>query len=161
MLGAPPSDFIVPWSDASIRGHALERVLTQAQIRRVEARVARVWPPGPHALGAAAARVVEALVTSARRAPSVLAVLGGEFGARNRVGIVPCQLSPAGIAIIHHPAIGGIRGGFRSSVTNDLFCQLLKKHNLKLIHQFDSFGKDEAFSVQTYGDMITVFGKMA
>lgn len=70
-------------------------------------------------------------------------------------------LSPAGIAIIHHPAMGGARGGFRSSVTNDLFCQLLKKHNLKLIHQFDSFGKDNAFSVQTYGDMITVFGKMA
>lgn len=70
-------------------------------------------------------------------------------------------LSPGGIAIIHHPAMGGARGGFRSSVTNDLFCQLLKNHNLKLIRQFDSFGKDDAFSVKTHGDMITIFGKMA
>jgi len=70
-------------------------------------------------------------------------------------------LSPAGIAVIHHPAIGGIRGGFRSSVTNELFCQLLKKHNLTLIRQFDSFGKDDGFSVRTYGDMITVFGRTA
>ena len=49
-------------------------------------------------LGQAAARVVEALVTTSRRAPSVLAVLGGEFGVRNRVGVLPCFLSPAGIA---------------------------------------------------------------
>jgi malate/lactate dehydrogenase len=105
VLGAPPSDLIVPWSDASIRGYALERVLTQAQVRRVEARVARLWPPGPHALGAAATRVVEALVTSARRAPSVLALLGGEFGARDKVGVVSCSLAPDGIAEIRVPTL--------------------------------------------------------
>ena len=105
VLGAPPAGFVVPWSDASIRGHALERVLTQAQIRRVQTRVASVWPPGPHALGAAAARVVEAIVTGARHATSVLAMLGGEFGARDRVGIVPCQLASSGIAEIRVPAL--------------------------------------------------------
>jgi malate dehydrogenase len=68
VLGVPSSGFIVPWSEASIAGHAVERVLTQVQVRRVEARVALLWPPGPLALGAAAAGVVEAIVTSARRA---------------------------------------------------------------------------------------------
>src|SRR5688500_11275102 len=98
VLGTPPAGFVVPWGEASIAGYALERVLTQVQIRRVEARMARLWPLGPHALGLAAARVVEALVTTTRRAPSVLAVLGGDFGVRDRVGVLPCLLPPGGIA---------------------------------------------------------------
>ena len=103
VLGTPPAGFVVPWGEASIGGYALERVLTQVQIRRIEARMARLWPPGPHALGLAAARVVEGLVTTSRRAPSVLAVLGGEFGVRNRVGVLPCLLSPGGIAQVRVP----------------------------------------------------------
>jgi malate dehydrogenase len=105
VLGTPPSGFVVPWSEASIGGYALERVLTQTQIRRVEARAARLWPPGPYALGLAASRVVEALVTSGRRASSVLTVLGGEFGVRDRVGVLPCLLGPTGIAHVRLPTL--------------------------------------------------------
>lgn len=86
-------------------GRALERVLTPVQLRRVEARVSRLWPPGPHALGLAAARVVEALATSARRASSVLTVLSGEFGIHDRVGVLPCYLAPYGVAEIRLPAL--------------------------------------------------------
>ena len=103
--GVPPAGFIVPWSEASIAGHALERVLTQVQVRRIEARVALLWPPGPQALGAAAARVVEAIITSARRAPGVLTVLEGEFGVRNRVGVLPCLLGPGGVTEVRPPAL--------------------------------------------------------
>jgi malate dehydrogenase len=105
VLGAPPSGFVVPWGDASIGGQALERVLTPVQIRRVEARLTRLWPPGPHALGLSAAKVAEALVTSARRAMSVMAVLGGEFGIRDRAGVLPCLLTPAGIANVRLPEL--------------------------------------------------------
>ena len=105
VLGTPPSGFVVPWSEASIAGHALDLVLTQVQIRRVEARVARLWPPGQQALGLAAARVAESLVTSARRAVSVLTVLAGEFGVRNRVGVLPCLLGPHGIAEVRLPVL--------------------------------------------------------
>jgi malate dehydrogenase len=105
VLGAPPDGFVVPWGEASIGGFALERVLTQVQIRRVEARLARLWPPGPHALGLAAARVVEALITSARRASHVLTVLNGEFSIRGRVGVLPCYLAPHGIADVRLPAL--------------------------------------------------------
>ena len=83
--------FVVPWSEASIGGYALERVLTQVQLSRIEKRVAHLWPPGPFALGLAAARVTEALVSSARRTFSVLTVLGGEFGAA--AGSACCQRS--------------------------------------------------------------------
>jgi malate/lactate dehydrogenase len=105
VLGAPPSRFVIPWSEATIGGYAAQRVLTQVQLRRIEARVASLWPPGPFALGLAAARVAEALVTSARRAANVLTMLSGEFGIRNRVGILPCLLGPTGIVSIRTPTL--------------------------------------------------------
>jgi malate dehydrogenase len=105
MLGAPPAGFVVPWSDASIGGYALERVLTQVQLTRVEARVARLWPPGPFALGAAAARVAEAIIGSSRRTFCVLTVLGGEFGVKGRVGTLPAVLSTSGIVQTRVPTL--------------------------------------------------------
>jgi malate dehydrogenase len=105
VLGTPPAGFVVPWSEASIGGYCLERVLSQVQLTRIEARAARLWPPGPFALGQAAARVTEALVQHSRRAFSVLMVLGGEFGARGRVGAIPVNLSPAGITETRVPTL--------------------------------------------------------
>jgi malate/lactate dehydrogenase len=96
VLGVPGA-FVVPWSEASIGGYALDSVLSQVQRSRIEARAARLWPPGPYALGAAAARVVEASLSSSRQTFSVLTVLGGEFGVRNRTGALPAVLSPRGI----------------------------------------------------------------
>jgi len=105
VLGTPPSGFVVPWSEASIGGYSLERVLSQVQLTRIEARATRLWPPGPFALGLAAARVTEALVRHSRRAFSVLMVLSGEFGVRGRVGAMPVNLSPAGIAHTRVPTL--------------------------------------------------------
>lgn len=104
VLGAPP-DFVVPWSEASIGGYALERVLSQVQIARLDSRAARLWPPGPLTLGAAAARMAEAIVTSSRRTFSALAPLGGEFGVRNRIGALPVRLARAGIAGVRVPSL--------------------------------------------------------
>jgi malate dehydrogenase len=98
-------ELVVPWSEASVGGRALDRVLTQAQLARVEARVARLWPPGPYALGLAAARVVGAIAGSSRRAFSVLTVLAGEFGVRNRVGTLPVLLAGSGIVHTQTPAL--------------------------------------------------------
>ena len=105
ILGAPQGGFVVPWSDASIGGYALERVLTQVQLTRVEARVARLWPPGPFALGAAAARVTEAIIGSSRRGFCVLTVLDGEFGVKGRVGTLPAVLSTSGIVQTRVPTL--------------------------------------------------------
>ncbi len=104
VLGAPPG-FVVPWSEASVGGHSLERTLTQVQLARIEARVARLWPPGAYTLGLAAARVAQAIVHSSRRAFSVLTVLDGEFGVRNRVGTLPALLSASGIAYTQVPSL--------------------------------------------------------
>jgi malate dehydrogenase len=104
-LGTPPSAFVVPWSDAAIAGYALERVMSQVQLRRIEARVARLWPPGPYVLGAAAARVVEGVLLSSRRSYNVLTVLAGEFGVRNRIGAIPALLASRGIVHTRVPVL--------------------------------------------------------
>jgi len=105
VLGAPPDAFVIPWSEASIGGYALERTVTQVQLRRLEARAARLWPPGPYALGAATAQVVEAILDSARRSFSLLTILEGEFGVRNQVAAVPALLAGHGIAHIRTPLL--------------------------------------------------------
>jgi malate dehydrogenase len=105
VLGTPPSGFVVPWSEASIGGYGLERVLSQVQLARIEARTERLWPPGPFALGLAGARVTDALVRHSRRAFCVLTVLSGEFGVRGRVGALPVHLSPAGITQTRVPTL--------------------------------------------------------
>jgi malate dehydrogenase len=105
VLGTPPRGFVVPWSEASIGGFALDRVVSQVQLTRIEARAARLWPPGPYTLGTAAARVVEAILHSSRRSFSVLTPLGGEFGVRNRVGAVPALLAARGIVHTRVPAL--------------------------------------------------------
>ena len=105
VLGTPPDAFVIPWSEASIGGYTLERTVSQVQLRRLEARVARLWPPGPYALGAAAARVVEGLLDAARRSYNILTILEGEFGVRDRVAAVPALLGPHGVVYVRTPLL--------------------------------------------------------
>ena len=59
----------------------------------------------PYTLGLAAARVAEAVISSSRRSFSILTVLSGEFGVRNRVGAVPALLAPRGIVQTRVPSL--------------------------------------------------------
>jgi malate dehydrogenase len=105
VLGLPPAGLIVPWSEAAIGGFGLERTLTPVQMSRLDARMSRLWPPGPFALGMAAARAVEAVVTTSRGALSVLTVLDGEYGVRNRLGSMPVLLDAGGVAAVRVPSL--------------------------------------------------------
>jgi malate dehydrogenase len=105
VLGTPPAGFVVPWSEASVGGYAMQRVLSQVQLARIEARAARIWPPGPYTLGAAAARVTEGILSSSRRSFSVLTQLEGEFGVRNRAGALPARLAARGIVQTRVPEL--------------------------------------------------------
>jgi malate dehydrogenase len=105
VLGTPPAGFVVPWSEASLGGYSLERALSQVQLTRIAARTARLWPPGPFALGQAAAGVAHGIMHSARRACSVLTMLEGEFGVRGRVGAIPAMLSTPGIVHTRAPSL--------------------------------------------------------
>jgi malate dehydrogenase len=105
VLGTPPTGFVVPWSEASIGGYPLQAVLPQVALSRLHARLPHLWPPGPYALGAAAARIAEAVLSSSRQSFSILTQLGGEFGVRNRPGAVPARLGAGGIAQIRVPEL--------------------------------------------------------
>ena len=105
VLGAPPGGFVIPWGEASIGGYAMARVLSQVQLARIEARAARLWPPGPYALGAAAAAVVTAMLSGSFRSFSVLTQLGGEFGVKGRVGAIPARLGLRGIVETRVPEL--------------------------------------------------------
>jgi malate dehydrogenase len=105
VLGLPPAGLVVPWSEAAIGGFALERTLTPVAMSRLDARAPRLWPPGPFALGAAAALAVEAIVTTSRRALNVLTVLDGEYGVRERLGSTPALLDSRGVASLRVPSL--------------------------------------------------------
>jgi ubiquinone/menaquinone biosynthesis C-methylase UbiE len=67
--------------------------------------------------------------------------------------------APGATGIIHHPAAGGIKGGFRSSVTNEMFCEFLRECNFSIQQQIYTWGRSNQFSVAGHKDVITVFTK--
>ena len=68
-------------------------------------------------------------------------------------------LREGGRAVIHHPQQGGIHGGWRSSMTIELFSELLGKQGFKILSQFDSWGPGGRFNIHYTHDAISVFEK--
>lgn len=90
-------NFVIPWSQASIAGYAATAVLSQADLARIEARIAQLWPPGPETLGVVAARLVEGMLASSRRTFTAFTVVDGEFGVRQAVAALPVLVCPKGL----------------------------------------------------------------
>ncbi len=67
LAGLPPQAVAIPWQTASVNGESLERLLDAPALRRIESRVRYLWPPGPYALAAAAARMTEGLIAGCRQ----------------------------------------------------------------------------------------------
>ena len=105
VLGTPPDGFVVPWSEATVGGYLVERVLAPVQLARIQKRVANLWPPAPFTLGLAAAIVAESVVHAARRSVHVLAVLDGELGVRGCVSAVPAFVATTGIVGTRAPSL--------------------------------------------------------
>jgi malate/lactate dehydrogenase len=102
VVGRPPSQIIVPWEDASIGGRRATEVLAPPAVTRLDARLARLWPPGPLTLAAAAARVVCAIATG-RRTTFTLFVAGAD--GRGRGAMLPARVSRDGVAQILPPTL--------------------------------------------------------
>jgi len=104
VLGIPP-DAVVPWSDATVAGQAIESLLAPHELAALDARVRALWPPGPSALASAAARVVDAILSGSRRRFPCLVCLDGEWGVRGRAASVAVQLGPGGVVRIIEPTM--------------------------------------------------------
>jgi malate dehydrogenase len=105
VLGRPPQQIIVPWDEASIGGRCATNVLSAAQLARLDARVARLWPPGPYALAAAAARIIRTALTRSPRTHAVLVAVTREEGRPGRSSMMPVTLDPTGIATLVPPSL--------------------------------------------------------
>ena len=105
VLGRPPHQVIVPWDEGAIGGRSIPGVLSAAQLARLDARVARLWPPGPYALAAAASRVIRTALTGGSRVHmAIVAVRRGE-GTGSHWAIMPVTVQPSGIASIVAPTL--------------------------------------------------------
>lgn len=105
VLGAPPSQAVVAWDDATIGGLAAARVLDEPALRRLAAQVALLWPPGPHALAHAAAEVVAALCGRSRRLVSCFVAPDDALGRRSRAVALPVRIGIAGITSVEQPTL--------------------------------------------------------
>jgi malate dehydrogenase len=105
VLGRPPHQIIVPWDEASIGGRSATNVLTAAQLARLDARIARLWPPGPYALAAAAARVLQTALTRSPRVHAALVAVTRDEGIPGRSAMMPVTLAPRGILALVPPAL--------------------------------------------------------
>jgi malate dehydrogenase len=105
VLGRPPQHVIVPWDEASIGGRCATNVLSAAQLARLDARVARLWPPGPYALASAATRLVQTALTRSPRVHAAQVAVTREEGTAGRSAMMPVTLQPSGIASLVEPSL--------------------------------------------------------
>lgn len=100
IVGVPPRHAVVAWEEATLSGQPLTSVLGAHDIAALTARLPRLWPPGPYALGSAGARVIEALSIGSRRRFSCFVDAG-----RARVVAMPVELRAGGIWRVIEPAL--------------------------------------------------------
>jgi malate/lactate dehydrogenase len=105
VMGIPPGQIVIPWDQATIGGLSATRVLDEPARRRLAARVAPLWPPGPLALAAAATQVVAALLGQSRRQASVFLAPDASLGKRTRAIALPVTLGPGGVEGAALPAL--------------------------------------------------------
>ena len=108
VLGVPPAHTVIPWADATVAGFALTRVVDEPSRRRLAARVTALWPPGPYALAAAAAVVVEAMTGRSRRVASCFVAPDCSTGTHTRTGAMPVRLGSAGIVEMVLPSLSAV-----------------------------------------------------
>ena len=100
VVGVPPRQAVVAWEEAAIAGQPLTKVLGPHEIAALAARIPGLWPPGPYALGSAAARIVEALYGGSRRRYSCFVDAG-----RGRIAAMPVEIEPGKIKRVLTPAL--------------------------------------------------------
>lgn len=105
VLGRPPHNVIVPWDEGAIAGRSATSVLSAAQLARLDARVSRLWPPGPLALAGAAAAILRSALSRSPRVHAALVATTREDGAAGGSAMMPVTLLPSGISRMVAPVL--------------------------------------------------------
>ena len=105
VLGVPPGQLVVPWDQASVGGLSLTRMVNEPALRRLQARLAPLWPPGPHALAAAAVKAIEAVSGRSRQMVSCFVAPDDGNGRRARAVALPARLGACGVLTAEIPPL--------------------------------------------------------
>jgi malate dehydrogenase len=105
VLGTPPQHVVMAWEEATLGGFVLTRLLDEPARRRLQARVAATWPPGPYALATAAVLAIEAMAGRTRRTVSCFVAPDPSAGTRTRTAALPVRLGPSGIVEVVTPVL--------------------------------------------------------
>jgi len=97
VLGVPPSHVVIAWENATIAGFALAPLIDEPTRRRLTDQVRAMWPPGPHALAAAAVKTIAAIEGRSRQLVSAFVGPDGTMGTRARTAAVPIRVGPGGV----------------------------------------------------------------
>ena len=107
VIGRPPQKMVIPWNQASVGGYSVTSLLTAPQLNQVERRLRGLWPPGPNALGTAAAVFCESVVTGSRRIFSAYVSLDRDNGTKAPVCAWPVSIGAAGLERATTPVLSG------------------------------------------------------
>jgi malate dehydrogenase len=102
LAGLPPSRLVIGWSASSIDGGPAESRLGPGVLATVTRRVTAAWPPGPFALAAAAAVLLEHLDEAS---PAALPAIVATPAQGMRAGIARVQVGPSGVLHAAEPAL--------------------------------------------------------
>ena len=91
VAGRPPA-LVVGWSSATIAGSLLSERVPAHRLLAISNALLRLWPPGPEAIAAPTAGVIEALVSGSRRLHHATTILDGEFGLHGVAAMLPLEL---------------------------------------------------------------------
>jgi malate dehydrogenase len=91
VVGRPPS-FVVGWSSASVAGSLVVDRVPAHRLLAISQALRRFWPPGPYAIGASTAAIVEALIFGSRKLHPALTVADHGLGPAGSAAMVPLEL---------------------------------------------------------------------
>jgi malate dehydrogenase len=91
VVGRPPR-FVVGWAAATAAGSLVTDRVPAHRLRAVSESIARFWPPGPYAIGAATTRIVESLIFGSRRLHAALTVVEHGLGPTGTAVMLPLEL---------------------------------------------------------------------
>jgi len=104
VVGRSPS-FTIGWSAATSSGLLVTDRIPPHRLLSISQALPRLWPPGPFAIGAATARVVEGLINGTRRLECATTVVDGDLGVRHTAVMLPLRLGHQRVLSYEMPSL--------------------------------------------------------
>jgi malate dehydrogenase len=105
ILGVPPSHIMIGWDHATHAGFRLTATIGEPLRRQLTRQITALWPVGPHALAAAACKVVGALLGDSLRVVTCFIAPDDTAGVRMRTAALPARLGPGGVVEVFLPPL--------------------------------------------------------